>query len=324
MAIVSCPECDKRLKVADTSVGKKVKCSCGAIFVAEQADALAAAPPPAEKVLVACTECGTQLKVSAASLGKKVKCPRCAEAFVAAAERAAPKPALKPAAKNPAPEPEFGFQDDEKEAPPAKRRRPVDDDDNDAPKAKGKGKPKRSDDDENDKPAPVQPKSRLVLNLIVALLVLGYAGFFAAVYFKVIELNLPYSGTGPFHPKKGAAAPAPLPKNDEEKKVDEDKQGGEKDTNLPEIKKIDKDFGKGEKKDNEQKKTPEVKKIDEDKKDDEEKKIEEKKVDGVEPQAALRLRPIVVARAGSRRTRIGDPLALALSNEPGDARPPRA
>ncbi len=320
MAIVSCPECDKRLKVADTSVGKKVKCSCGAVFVAEQADAPGAAPPPAEKVLVACTECGAQLKVSAASLGKRVKCPKCSEAFVAAAERAAPKPALKPAAKKPAPEPEFGFQDDEAEAPPAKRRRPVDDDENEVPKAKGKGKPKRSDDDENDKPAAEQPKSRLVLNLIVALLVLGYAGFFAAVYFKVIELNLPYSGTGPFHQKKGAAAPAPLPKNDEEKKVDEDKQGGEKDTDPPEIKKI----GKEKKKDDEQKKTPEVKKIDEDKKDDEEKKIEEKKVDGVEPQAALRRGPIIVARFASRSTGIGDPLALAPSNEPGDARPPLA
>ena len=35
MAIVSCPECGKKLKVADTSVGKKIKCSCGEVFLAQ-------------------------------------------------------------------------------------------------------------------------------------------------------------------------------------------------------------------------------------------------------------------------------------------------
>jgi len=39
MAIVSCPECSKKLKVADTSVGKKVKCACGNVFVAEAGEA---------------------------------------------------------------------------------------------------------------------------------------------------------------------------------------------------------------------------------------------------------------------------------------------
>ena len=121
MAIVSCPECGKKLKVADTSVGKKVKCICAAVFVAEEAGAAPASPPPAEKVLVACTECGAQLKVSATSLGKKVKCPKCGEAFVAAVEKAAPKLAAKKPA--PPPEPEFGFQNDEEEAPrPAKNQ----------------------------------------------------------------------------------------------------------------------------------------------------------------------------------------------------------
>src|ERR1700723_3708445 len=84
MAIVNCPECSKKLKVADTSVGKKVKCTCGTVFVAEAAEAPPIAPSPAEKVLVACTECASQLKVAATSLGKKMKCPKCAGVFVAA------------------------------------------------------------------------------------------------------------------------------------------------------------------------------------------------------------------------------------------------
>ena len=42
MAIVSCPDCGKKLKVSDASIGKKVKCSCGNVFVAEEE---ASAPP---------------------------------------------------------------------------------------------------------------------------------------------------------------------------------------------------------------------------------------------------------------------------------------
>jgi hypothetical protein len=37
--LFSCPACGQKLKVAPASVGKKVKCPCGTIFVAE-------APPP--------------------------------------------------------------------------------------------------------------------------------------------------------------------------------------------------------------------------------------------------------------------------------------
>ncbi len=280
MAIVSCPECEKKLKVADTSVGKKVKCSCGAIFVAEEGASPVAAPPPAEKVLVACTECGAPLKVSAASLGKRVKCPKCSEAFVAAVEKAAPKPA----AKKPAPpsEPEFGFQDDQEESPrPAKKRRDEDSDD-DAPKARTKGRPKPRDDDEDDKPAAPPPqKSRLVLNLIVGLLVLSYAGFFAAVYFKQITLDLPHSGTGAFVPKKGGFVPPPEKKNEEEKKDGDDKKADEKKdegNELPptDIKKMGKGGGKK-------------------KKDVEPKKIDEPKEDKVDPETALLHRPRMIA-----------------------------
>src|SRR3954467_15522994 len=105
MAVVSCPECSKKLKVADTSVGKKVKCSCGNVFVARLEDA---APPVktaavvAEKVFVACTECGSKLKVATTSLGQKTKCPKCPSVCVPnieahEEEEEAPRPA--PAAK---------------------------------------------------------------------------------------------------------------------------------------------------------------------------------------------------------------------------------
>ena len=177
MAIVSCPECSKKLKVADTSVGKKVKCSCGNVFVAESgngAPVMAAAPVAApDKVVVACTECGAKLKVASTSLGKKMKCPKCAEVFVAAAEEeAAPAPVVKKPAR-PAP-----VEDDEVDAPaPAKKGKAVSDDDmedlftfaqkdsggveaqedesafadeEDLPKPKGKGKSKKLDDDEDE------------------------------------------------------------------------------------------------------------------------------------------------------------------------------
>src|SRR5437762_6086495 len=107
MAIVSCPECSKKLKVADASVGKKVKCSCGNVFVASADGAAAAVAPAAgDKVVVACTECGAKLKTATASLGKKMKCPKCAAVFVAAAEEA-PKKAIPTPPPEPEPEDEF-------------------------------------------------------------------------------------------------------------------------------------------------------------------------------------------------------------------------
>src|SRR5690242_14411039 len=93
MAIVSCPECGKKLKIADTSVGKKVKGPCGHVFVANGSSPPPAASKPAankpaaavtpEKVYVACTECESKLKVATTSLGKKMKCPKCSAVFVA-------------------------------------------------------------------------------------------------------------------------------------------------------------------------------------------------------------------------------------------------
>ena len=96
MAIVNCPECSKKLKVNDASVGKKVKCSCGKVFVASldaappKTDAAVTAVTP-EKVVVACTECSAKLKVATTSLGKKMKCPKCASVFIAKVEEDSPR-----------------------------------------------------------------------------------------------------------------------------------------------------------------------------------------------------------------------------------------
>ncbi len=181
MAIVSCPECGKKLKIADTSVGKKVKGPCGHVFVADMEGAAAAPPKPAaptkpavapEKVYVSCTECGAKLKVATTSLGKKMKCPKCTAVFVANLPADAP-------AKKPAPEVVF---DDEEPAPKAagKAKAVVKDDDmddflsfaqadaaaeteressfsdeDDMPKPKGKAKKSwDEDEDEDDMPKP--------------------------------------------------------------------------------------------------------------------------------------------------------------------------
>jgi uncharacterized protein (TIGR03067 family) len=179
MAIVSCPECSKRLKVADTSVGKKVKCSCGRVFVAESKDAAPARAPEAapEKVLVACSECGAKLKAATTSLGKRMKCPKCAGVFIASAEKeaAAPPPAKKamkpppkpaglkedgPKAKAKAPgdddmEDLFSFAQKDAEQDSEKEDRPQDDEEEVRPKAKAKpGKKPDADDEEDEDDAP--------------------------------------------------------------------------------------------------------------------------------------------------------------------------
>jgi uncharacterized protein (TIGR03067 family) len=191
MVIVSCPECSKRLKVADTSVGKKVKCSCGKVFVAETEDAAHRPPSPPgrgvggeggsaaapEKVLVACSECGAKLKVATTSLGKKMKCPKCAGVFTASAEEEAPaSPPAKKATKPPpklaeseedAPEARakaageddmedlFSFAQKDAEQDSEKENRPQDGEEEVRPKAKAKpGKKADPDDEEGEDDAP--------------------------------------------------------------------------------------------------------------------------------------------------------------------------
>ncbi len=226
MAIVSCPECGKKLKVADTSVGKKVKGPCGHVFVAQGgaeavlAPAVAVAP---EKVYVGCTECNAKLKVATTSLGKKMKCPKCSAVFVAALPDE--EPAVKPMAKakpavsendmddllafaqadaagaNGEVDDENPFKNepvksraqrkmDEKDAEDELRKsKPTKSDGEPMPKSKKQAKPSRSE-------APARPvyPSRLLPNVLVALLLLAFGGLVGAIFFGVNiakELGLP-------------------------------------------------------------------------------------------------------------------------------------
>lgn len=210
MAIVSCSACQKKLKVADTSVGKKVKCSCGNIFVAEaDSSAVMATPVMAveapDKVIVACTECGSKLKVATASVGKKLKCPKCAAVFVANIDMAAASPpvmaapVVASAVVVPADEDDdfaaFARAEskDEDGAKPKKGKAPppMVDDDDDAPwtpKAKGKPEPKRPVPTNAD--APKKYPSRILVNCFVFFMLFGFLAFFAGVFLFMDEENL--------------------------------------------------------------------------------------------------------------------------------------
>jgi uncharacterized protein (TIGR03067 family) len=224
MAIVSCPECGKKLKVADASIGKKVKGPCGHVFVAH--GGVEAAPQPMaavapEKVYVGCSECGAKLKVATTSLGKKMKCPKCSATFVASLPDE--EPALKAKAKaNPDDDMDDllafaqadaatgnGEADDanpfKNEPVKSRVQRKMDEEDAAAAiMAKGKAKAKKSDDDEpipmDKKPVragkdakPVYP-SRLLANILVTLMLLAFGGLVGAIFFEVNiakQLGLP-------------------------------------------------------------------------------------------------------------------------------------
>jgi hypothetical protein len=114
--IVSCPKCQRKLKIEDSALGKQIKCpGCAAIF-ATKAPA-GAVPPPA---------------------------PKAAAPTVKTAPVAAPK--------KPAPPPP---DDDEDEAPrrPAKAARRDDDDEDDRPAKKPAAKARDEDDEDDDRPA---------------------------------------------------------------------------------------------------------------------------------------------------------------------------
>lgn len=271
MAIVKCPECQKKLKVADTSIGKKVRCSCSHVFIAETEDAapvVAAAPMVAaapEKVIVACTECSAKLKVATTSLGKKMKCPKCTSVFVASVEEEAPP--AKPVKKAPAAPVVAEEDDEEPKAKPLKKKGDDDDDDfftfgqEEAAKAaaaddsleeddmpRGKAKPKkRNDDDDEDEPKPkakpprmqdddeeeaekpVYP-SRVLPTLLATFLLLVYAGLFAFVFFGLHEMI----GMNPVADELRLPKPQPigrvLPKivdgDEKDKDAGKDKNGG--------------------------------------------------------------------------------------------------
>src|ERR1700693_6375404 len=103
--VVSCPKCERKLKVAETSLGRSVKCPCGNVFKAHETGDAAAPPKPAaaEMLVVACAECGTKLKVPTSAQGKKMKCAKCGATFVVGDGQPPIPPPVKPAPVPPSP-----------------------------------------------------------------------------------------------------------------------------------------------------------------------------------------------------------------------------
>jgi predicted Zn finger-like uncharacterized protein len=102
--LVTCPQCQKKLKVAETSIGKSVKCPCGNVFKAEVDEPVEASPaaPSGGTMVVTCDECQTRLKVPASAQGRKMKCSKCGATFVVGA---AEESTVTPAKTRPAPPP---------------------------------------------------------------------------------------------------------------------------------------------------------------------------------------------------------------------------
>jgi len=185
MAIVSCSACQKKLKVADASLGKKVKCSCGNVFVAEEtnAPAVGLSESGTDKVIVACTECGSKLKVAPAFLGKKMKCPKCAAVFIASVPAEAAKPVI---VATPVEEDDLmvfaqaDAREDDAPPPPKKSKAPppmIEEDEEDewTPKSRSTPTPARTDE-------PKKYPSRVLATLFVFFMLSLFIAFFAGVY----------------------------------------------------------------------------------------------------------------------------------------------
>jgi hypothetical protein len=194
--VVSCPECQRKLKIAPTAVGKSVKCPCGNVFKAQEADepAPVVAPhvPAPTTLVVACDGCQTKLKVPVSARGRKMKCSKCGTTFVVPAEDAP----VAPPSRKPTPPP---FEDAASEPePPAKKpagSRPAffeDDDGNIAmAEPRGKARPAGRAAAQTEAAAGKQPKpasgcAGCVLSVFVFLIVLAYAGAFVPLYFELL------------------------------------------------------------------------------------------------------------------------------------------
>jgi predicted Zn finger-like uncharacterized protein len=150
--VVSCPECQRKLKIAPTSIGKSVKCPCGNVFKAHEASESPPAPktpsPAAPTTLVvACDNCQAKLKVPASARGRKMKCSKCSATFVVPTDET---PAAPPEWSSPAPPARStpptppAFQDEE----PAEEPRPA--------RKSAPSRPPFFDDAEADEPAPTK------------------------------------------------------------------------------------------------------------------------------------------------------------------------
>lgn len=329
MAIVSCPECSKKLKVSDTSVGKKVKCSCGHVFVAMAEAAAAVAAVAAEKVFVACTACTAKLKVATTSLGKKMKCPKCASVFTAQIEEEAPAftapppeedddfpPPVKGKAKPvtdddmddfaafAAAESPMASSDDEDDAPKARTKAKAksrmaddEDDEEDMPKSKAKPvkRPLPADDDDDDKP--VYP-GRILQNILVTLMLLFLAAVFGVLFFGE-DLGIDPAKEVGIPPAKGLKVLRKLPVDGKKEKGAKTDDGG----NDKEKKNGNTDKGDDKGKNGDDKKVPE-------KNGDDKKQPAEKNDDAAILEGAWIIESAIV-NGEADNTKLGEPLKFS-------------
>ncbi len=164
--VVNCTKCQKKLKIPDELLGKKVKCpTCSAVFTAEASEAVAEdrpAPRPAAKK------------------------PPVEEDDDVPAPKAKRKPvdddddeevSAKPSKRK-------VVDDDDEDEPPKKmsKRKSDDDDDDDAPKKKSKRGRDDDDDDDDDDDRPSKRRGNLKPHRGLIVLLLAIGGFVTGIF----------------------------------------------------------------------------------------------------------------------------------------------
>jgi predicted Zn finger-like uncharacterized protein len=314
--LVTCPACQRKLKIAPASVGKPVKCPCGNVFkppVEEDEPVVAALPvdpePPAV-LIVSCEGCGTKLKVPASAAGRKMKCSKCGTTFEVKAG-ATPPPTEAPISF---------FEDEPTEAgshpaqgPRAEHEEGVTEILDEPPPTPAKPRPTAKPAKE---PATAKQPSGCVgcfLSVVVLLIVVVYgAGLTFSYLLDTDRLEVPLPDwwpptlnfqRPPPEPPRGVPRERPEPPEDAEKGKDKDKDT-KKDKDAAKDK--DKDAGKDKDKANGKDKDKEAGK-DKDKANGKDKDAEKDK----DKQGSFETRAGTI-RAATVRERLGSrPLTLA-------------
>lgn len=324
--VVSCPQCQRKLKIAPTSIGKSVKCPCGNVFKAQEAEEPAAAPRTptpglaAATLVVACDGCQARLKVPESARGRKMKCSKCGTMFVVPQDDAPPARKASPA------RPPFFENDPEDEPRPAKKSassKPafVEDDQGnieleEPQPRRGKGKAAGRAVDEaaapRKQPAAASGCAGCVLSIFVLFIVVGYSAALAALHYypeTVSEyVELPFSRPPPEMGKFRNIPHDPDAVNNE---INKDADGEKKDGDSP---KDNKDAEKDKDKkdtntDDENKDKDKVK--DKDNKGDDADKAKKRDNDNKD-----------AANEGEDATQIqATPMAITPANQPGIGRP---
>lgn len=105
MAQVKCPGCDRSVNLTAENEAKKVKCTCGQVFVMPTRPRNPQSAPQAAPIKFNCPSCATLLQVASSYSGQPSACP-CGAQFIVPANSVAPQSQMQPqaAAQNFVPE----------------------------------------------------------------------------------------------------------------------------------------------------------------------------------------------------------------------------